>query len=101
MGVIDALADKRKDGICIFRLFERIHAFYGKAIWWVPRKEPLSNAQQQQLASFVLRAHSDPSPFDRFPSVPIANFLHSMGLAKDPSELVEAYSPLFVASLLK
>lgn len=36
--MVDAFRDDKQSGICLFRLKERIHNFYGNAAWWVPLK---------------------------------------------------------------
>eukprot|EP00029_Vermamoeba_vermiformis_P005767 TRINITY_DN2094_c0_g1_i1.p1 TRINITY_DN2094_c0_g1~~TRINITY_DN2094_c0_g1_i1.p1 ORF type:complete len:851 (-),score=215.87 TRINITY_DN2094_c0_g1_i1:61-2565(-) len=50
---LDAYDDKPICGVNLFRMSERLHAFYGTDIWWCPLKEPLEEIAKNNMIDWI------------------------------------------------
>ena len=108
-GMLDAFSEtKNRNGINIFRLFERIHQHHGSAIAWSSLKVPLDIPNQQKLVEEIWSWHANPDPFEFAANLPedeIARFTSKeFGFSakkKTGSDLTIMYSGSAIASILK
>eukprot|EP01127_Copromyxa_protea_P012343 TRINITY_DN3204_c0_g1_i4.p1 TRINITY_DN3204_c0_g1~~TRINITY_DN3204_c0_g1_i4.p1 ORF type:complete len:751 (+),score=116.87 TRINITY_DN3204_c0_g1_i4:95-2347(+) len=103
--MIDAFRDDLQPGISLYRLTERIHNFYGNAIWWVPLKEEIDMKSENLLVKWVASLHRHADPLCAFDSVPKLRpedeeFLAEFdGKTKAPAN--EFWGSLMIATLLE
>jgi hypothetical protein len=61
---LDAFLEIPHPGVCLFRLFERIHQFHGLRIWWASLKSD-AGVSQQGLVNCMWHAHEINADFYR------------------------------------
>lgn len=50
-------------GFNIFRLKDRLHAFHGSKIWWIPLMEEVTEDSKKNLVEFIWQVHQGHADF--------------------------------------
>jgi hypothetical protein len=54
----DAFSNSPRNGLCIFRLVDRLHQFHGEGIWYAPLRTPLKRYNRERLIDWTWRMHA-------------------------------------------
>jgi hypothetical protein len=76
---VDAFVEKPKHGVCIFRLFERLHHVHATKVWWAPLAQPAKNTQT--LITWMWSTHAQDQ-----------SFLSTVLLPKSWSEVLDTFN---------
>lgn len=103
-GFLDAKKEVASDGVCIFRLFERIHQFNCTRAWYFSLKQPLTKEEEEKFREHLLKCHSGSIPLDPrwTPPIQITNFINNIdkSLTKK-GDYRELYGSQFICDTFK
>lgn len=55
----DAMTEKPEQGVLIFKLFERLHQYHGKSIWWSPILKEISPESHAKVREYIESIRKD------------------------------------------
>mmetsp|Transcript_28988 Transcript_28988/g.40098 ORF Transcript_28988/g.40098 Transcript_28988/m.40098 type:complete len:339 (-) Transcript_28988:7-1023(-) len=103
--MLDAFKEIPVTGICLFRMFERIHQLRGMSIWWSPLKMPLSESEETKMVEWIWKEHASRSPdclgqvFNPYHTQAREFLSNCFGLPRNPKKSRE-YAEFFSISLV-
>eukprot|EP00013_Stygamoeba_regulata_P023701 CAMPEP_0177645366 /NCGR_PEP_ID=MMETSP0447-20121125/9209_1 /TAXON_ID=0 /ORGANISM="Stygamoeba regulata, Strain BSH-02190019" /LENGTH=607 /DNA_ID=CAMNT_0019147841 /DNA_START=52 /DNA_END=1875 /DNA_ORIENTATION=+ len=97
--LFDPFSDSPRNGVCLFRLFERIHQVHAHKVYWIPRVKEMPNEKKERFVDWVFCAHAKATIFDNVgfyaesPAQQILTYItHQFKIAKNWQRVTELYA---------